>query len=425
MTSIIKIYSNLFAIIVLVILVSSCKKEEASNEEIVNRELYGIMKDLYLWYDKLPVINPSDYSTPGEMMTALRYKPLDRWSFVLSWDEYYQYFQAGEMIGHGFMISQDADNNFRIAFIYPSSSAYHNEVRRGWTIKKINGITPAVDNLDELLGPASISVTNTFTIIDNSNVERTVTLTKELIKINPVLYSSIINIADKKIGYIVFQDFIETAYQELDSVFASFGIEEIDDLILDMRYNGGGNVDVAVHLAGWLTGNLNAGKTLSKILHNSKLSAYDTIYKVPYNNASLDLDRITFIGTIYTASASELVINGMKPFMSTTLVGSATEGKPVGMYVLGFEEYNYAAFPVSFKYTNALDEGDFYDGLQPEFVSNDDLTRDFGDIQEGMLNTALNHLTSGAVPSVMVKKTTTTSRAVIPENNLSVFQRAF
>jgi hypothetical protein len=110
--------------------------------------------------------------------------------------------------------------------------------------------------------------------------------------------------------------------------------------------------------------------------------------------------------------------------MEVNLVGTSTGGKPVGMYVLEFSNQDYAAFPVCFKYTNALNDGDFYDGLQPDILVNDDLTRDFGDPDEAMLKAAINYITSGAVVT-MTKKSTADGRIVAPSTNLADYQRAF
>ncbi len=410
--------------ITLLILVASCQKDSTNNNEIVNRQLYADMKDLYLWYDQLPNINPTDYKTPDDMITALRYKPLDRWSFALPWNDYYQYFQEGIMVGHGFLISRDADYNLRIAFIYPSTSAYSMGVRRGWIIKKVNGTVATPDNVIQLLGESNTSVVNTVDFIDNSGLPQTLVLRKQQINLNPVLYSNIIQAGGEKIGYIVFQDFISVADDKLDSVFTIFKSENINDLIIDMRYNGGGSVDVALYLASWLTGNTHSNNTLIKIQHNNKLQQYDTTLNVPYNSNSLDLGRITFIGTDATASASELIINGMKPYMDVKLVGTPTDGKPVGMYVLAYQRYDWAAFPVSFKYTNALNEGDFYDGLQPDILVNDDVTRDFGDPNEGMLKAAIDYIVSGTT-TVSAKKSTVSSKIFLSGKKISLFQRAF
>ncbi len=418
-------YRYIWILLLTVFFLHSCNDDSFINsEEYVNRHLYNAMKDIYLWYYKLPEVNPSYYSTPNELMEALRYKELDRWSFVMPWHEYQQYFQEGKMIGHGFMISRDDDYNLRIAFVYPSTDAYSQGVRRGWIITKVNGVIAEPSNVIDLLGASSTNVVNSIDFIDNDNISRTIILQKEELKINPVLHSEILDAAGKKIGYIVFQDFIEAANAKLDSVFSSFKQQGIDDLILDMRYNGGGSVDVAVRLSGWLTGMVNADNTLIKFLHNDRNNERDTMFAIPYNGSSLELDRITFIGTDATASASELIINGMIPYMEVNLVGTPTNGKPVGMYVLEYRNQDYAAFPVCFKYTNAQNTGDFYDGLQPDILVNDDLTRDFGDPDEAMLNAAIDYITSGAVVT-MAKKSTAESRIVIPTTNLAEFQRAF
>ena len=126
------LHKYLWIILVAVSFLTSCENDLIiSDEEIVNKDLYKAMKDIYLWNDKLPVINPSYYSTPYEMMEELRYKELDRWSFVMTWHEYEQYFKEGKMIGHGFMISRDENYNLRIAFVYPSTTAHAKGVRRG------------------------------------------------------------------------------------------------------------------------------------------------------------------------------------------------------------------------------------------------------------------------------------------------------
>ncbi len=407
------------------IFLHSCSDDPTvSDEEIVNKYLYSAMQDIYLWYDKLPAVNPAYFSTPYELMEALRYKEVDRWSFVMTWHDYQQYFQEGKMIGHGFMISRDDDYNLRIAFVYPSATAYSKGVRRGWIIRRVNGVIASPSNVMELLGASITSVENTIEFVDNDNISRTILLKKEELSINPVLHSEIINTGNKKIGYVVFQDFIEAANVKIDSVFNTFKQENIDDLILDMRYNGGGSVDVAVHLSSWLSGNTNADNTLIKFQHNDKNREHDTSFTIPYNGASLDLGRISFIGTSSTASASELIINGMIPYMDVNLVGTPTHGKPVGMYVLEFRNQDYAAFPVCFKYTNALDAGDFYDGLQPDILVNDDLTRDFGDPDEAMLKAAINYITSGTMVT-MAKKSTSDNEIVVPSTNLAEFQRAF
>jgi C-terminal processing protease CtpA/Prc len=328
------------------------------------------------------------------------------------------------MAGHGFLLSKDNDENIRIAFVYRSTRAYTNGVRRGWIIKKVNGTTANSNNINDLIGPGEIGINNNFEFIDNTGGTVSLSLIKEVVKITPVLHSEVISAAGTKIGYIVFQDFIDNAMPEIDSTFNAFKNEGVDELIVDLRYNGGGSVDVAVHLAGWILGKTNPDETLINFQHNEKNRDLDTTFTVPLNTNAFDFDRILFIGTGATASASELIINGMQPYMDVTLIGTPTDGKPVGMYVYVFNAYNYAVFPISFKYTNADKVGDFYDGLQPDILINDDVTRDFGDLDEEMLHAAVNYITSGGIPAI-TKKSTAGSRVILPGGSLSNFLRSF
>lgn len=400
----------------------SCEKDKNGDNEDLNREIYSLFQDIYLWYDQLPKVDPGNYSSPSELVQALRYHPLDRWSFVMTEDEYISYFIQGEMIGHGFILSSDEQNNVRIALIYPSTQAYEKGVRRGWILNKVNGTNVTDENVIELLGKSEIGINNRINFTNNEGASVEISLTKEIIEIDPVVYSNVIDYNGRKIGYFVFQDFIDVANKEIDSIFNVFRQENIDGLIMDMRYNGGGSVDVAVHISGWLTGNENANKNLINFEHNNKNRDYDTLYNIPVNAGSLDLDNIVFIGTSGTASASELIINGMEPYMDVTLVGTPTEGKPVGMYAVTLRNFDYTIFPISFKYTNARGEGDFYEGLQPDVLVNDDITHDFGDTNEAMLNSALNKISGGGVTT---KKSTTGNKIIEPETNISDFQKAF
>ena len=410
--------------VILMLIISqfySCSKDKENNSESANREILGIMDEYYLWYQHLPDLNPADYSTPMDFITALRYEQYDRWSFVITKEEYYQYFQAGEMIGHGFILSRDNDNNIRIAMVYPATNAYNQGVRRGWIVNKINDVTATPDNINNLIGDSNVDITNKIEFTNNQGQVVTLNLKKQVINIKPVVYSDVIEYNNEKIGYMVFQDFIDVANHEIDSVFGVFRQENISDLIVDLRYNGGGSLDVAVHLAGWLTGNTNANQVLNNNVYNDKHQDLNSSDKIPYNASSLDLNRIVFIGTSNTASASELTINGMKPYMDVTLVGSPTHGKPVGMHVFSVEDY--AVFPVMFRYTNAQGVGDFYNGLQPDILANDDITHDFGDVNETMLNSALNYI----APGIITKSTKSTfaPELITTGSEISEFYRGY
>jgi carboxyl-terminal processing protease len=388
----------LFWVLLLSVIAGACKKEDNSRDpviEAVNGGIYDLMKDVYLWYDHLPNVDPAIYPTPDSLMSTLRYKQYDRWSFVLTKEQYNEYFTAGEMIGHGFMLGLDRDGNIRIALIYPTTQAYQQGVRRGWIITKVNGTDVNTSNIFNLLGASEVGITNNITFINGSGETVDLSLTKEVVSLSPVVYSTVLNEGDKKIGYMVFQDFIDNAKPELDSVFDTFRTTGIDDLVIDLRYNGGGAVDVAQYLASWILGKNDGGQPFVNFRHNDKLTSWDTTLNVPANANALTLNRVFFIGTANTASASELTINGVKPYLtSTVLIGSTTDGKPVGMYAFPFTNYDYVVLPICFRYTNANNVGDFYSGLTPDIQADDDLTRDFGDPEESSLKAALDYIAS-------------------------------
>jgi len=225
-----------------VTLFPSCKKDntpEVNDIQIVNSNIYDLMKDVYLWYDHLPAVDPGSYSTPEALMDELRYATYDKWSAVISKTEYNQYFEEGQMIGHGFLIGLDQNDNLRIAFVYRGTEAYNKGVRRGWIIQTVNGSAANSSNIFTLLGDAKKGLANNIGFLDNSGTQVALTLTKEEVAITPVLDYRVLEAHSKKIGYMVFQDFIDTADVELDEAFSLFTSEGIDELVVDLRYNGG------------------------------------------------------------------------------------------------------------------------------------------------------------------------------------------
>jgi carboxyl-terminal processing protease len=408
--------------------VSSCKKEEdtGNTNANVNNALYDLMKEVYLWNNHLPALDPTSYDTPNDLMDALRYKTYDRWSTVLTKIEFNQYFTAGQMIGHGFLLSADAGNNVRVAFVYRSTQAYELGVRRSWIITKVNGTAATTSNVRDLLGAAEAGITNAITFINSSGETVELSLTKEVIAITPVVHYEVLHQGNTRIGYMVFQDFIDTAKVELDEAFNTFSAAGIDEMIVDMRYNGGGSVSVAEYLAGWLIGKNNSNQPFVNFRHNTNLSNMDTTLDVPANPNGLALNRIFFIGTRSTASASELIINGVKPYLgSTILAGDTTHGKPVGMYAFPFINYDYVALPISFKYTNANDDGDFYSGLPPNLLAGDDLTRDFGDPEETSLKAVLDYINNGALPLKSAKSEAGRSRIIETDRGINQYLKAY
>lgn len=398
-----KLPNKLIVFLWVAVLAVSCQFDHDESDEseikIVNKEIYDLMKTNYFWNTDLPNINPYAYASPYDLMDTLRYSKYDRWSCILTRTEYESYFEQAIMVGHGLMTAEDKDHKIRIAFVYRNTKAYNAGVRRSWIISKVNGIEATADNISELLGAMEAGITNHFEFINTSGNTINLSLTKEVLNITPVIHYEVIPYADKKIGYLVFEDFIDAANEELREAFTSFNQAGIDEMVVDLRYNGGGSVDVADTLAGWLIGKSNSGQPFVHFVHNELQQKRNNTMNVPNNPHGLELSRIFFIGTKSTASASEMVINGVKPYLSHTLiVGSATHGKPVGMYTFMLNRYGYVVMPICFKYTNANDEGDFYDGLDATIAAEDDLTHDFGNPEESCLKAILSYIETGVLP---------------------------
>lgn len=382
-------------LIFLIPFIAACKKDD-NHIEFVNNRLYDEMRDWYLWYDKMPVPqpDPANYNTPQEYMDAIIYPGVDRWSYIVTQDENNQYFEEGKAIGHGFSLGLDVDNQIRIVFVYPGTEAAIKGVERGWILSKINGVTvPPNNSVFEMMGKDVVGISNTFTFLDHEGLSKVVTLTKENYTIVPVLHSEVITQGSDKIGYMVFQDFIGTAPSEIDQTMQSFINAGINELIIDLRYNGGGLISVCQHFAGWLVGKNHANEVLVSFEFNDKHDIENTVLRVPSKTNGLDLNRIFFIGTNRTASASEMLINGVEPFIpDVILAGSNTHGKPVGMFGIPIDEY--IAYPISFSNYNKNHVGDYYNGLVPDIAASDDFVRDFGDLNESMLKPVLDYINS-------------------------------
>ena len=376
-----------------------------------------VMTSTYLWYDRVPEVNLDSYDSPEALLEALRYPDLDKWSYVTTKEEYQNLFEEGKYIGVGVGIEYDYLGQVRIRFAYKDSPADLMELVRGDRILEINGKTIPEINTDDLwediFGEDEIGVSVDVKIETSAGLIRDLHLEKAWVTIDTVLYHDIIQAEDMKIGYLVFNQFLEPSRDELLTIFQEFHEEGIDELILDLRYNSGGRINIANLLGGLIGGQSVAGKVSGKIEHNDKYSVWDSevIFETPEN--PLHLERLTTITTGASCSASEQLMNALKPFMEVTSVGSATCGKPVGMY--GYDLFDKHISPIEFKIVNAEDEGDYFDGIPAACYSDDDLTRQFGELEEDSLKEALNYVTKGSCTS-RKKTRSILQRETVPMN---------
>ena len=387
-----------------VFFLSACSKDDDDpeiNEE--NIEFYEFMKDWYFWNENIPNINPSSYESIFDVLEAVRFLPLDRWSFIIEWQEFLAYFQESRFIGYGFGSSWDSNGNLRISFIHNAGELYQDGVRRGWIIEAINGTNVnQTMNITQMLGPNEEGVSNAFLFRKPDNTTVEITASKMEMVTNTVLHHEIKEIDNLKIGYMVLQSFREPTKKDLDSIFEDFYAAEIDELILDMRYNGGGLTNIATHLASLIGGPALTGQPFAKTVYNSnKQEQYNRTDNFSNPDNSLGLSHLVTITTRATASASEMIINGLRPYIDVYVVGNTSYGKPMGSNVFSYNDI-WALAPITFKTKNANDEGDYFDGLPADIPAPDDLTRDFGDPEESSLQTALAFILTGSTKGAPV-----------------------
>jgi len=383
-------FKFLFLTPIIVLALLSCEKEE-DYEVNVNKELYSIMKEYYLWYNQMPAVNPDDFSSPVELMDALRVNPPDKWSYVTTRTELEAYYNQGAYVGFGFGSGFNIYGELYLSFVFNNSPLYAQGINRGWQIISIDGQTPTPENYSSLIGPSEAGVSKTFVFKSPAGTTHEYTFTKAAISMNTVLMDTVYTFDAKKIGYFVLESFISTTKDELTSVFADFKSKGVSELIVDLRYNGGGQVSTSAYLANLIGGSVAFGNIYTKSYHNDKLSRENSYITFNTENNSLQLNKVTFITTQGSASASELLINGLKPFLDVTLVGEKTHGKPVGMYTFTFNDpsIDWAFVPICFTMRNANNEGDYYDGIPVNINAADDITLPFGDVNEASLNAAL------------------------------------
>lgn len=395
--------------IIIFVLFSSCRKDDIEQpaeltDAMARDSLWQLMNDWYYWYKVMPSVNKDDYTDPYKLMNAVRYKDLDRWSFVADYKEFNDEMN-GVFVGHGFRIGVDDAGKARIVMIYSGSQLYKAGVRRGWIVKKINGtdVAPLLasnqfDAYNEIIGPPAPGRTNIFEFETATGETKNLTDTKTSFYVNSVLHADTLHLASGITGYLVLESFINPTAQELNNVFSAFKAVGVKDLILDLRYNSGGFLYIAQTLASYIAGESLAGSTFAKLRYNDRHSAEDGIYKYQSTNFPLNLTRLAVITTRSTASASEALMNGLRSAIDVVSIGDTTDGKPTGMNGWNVGE-KYYFWPVTFIMVNSRDEGNYFDGFAPDKIATDDITHDFGDRRELCLKEAVYYMEKGSVSS--------------------------
>ena len=387
---------QVFAVIAILFALGGCGSSSSSpihgivndNKTFSENEKSFLYHDLFLneyyWY--MEVHQPFDYSgytDRQKMINDLKYDEKDRWSFVMTREEY-DNFASQKTTGFGFGYTPDFD----IYMVRIDSPADKAGLLRGDRIVEIDG-KPVTK---ELIVQAHdrINQPTVFTIEREGAPKKiTVTSREYSFKVSEA------RILDHGIGYFRFDAFTDNATDEIEQAFSFFALKGVKKLVVDLRYNGGGYLNTASILLDKLSRD-NDGEIQFTQAWNDKNIGKNETATFETDENSIDLEEIIFLTTKHSASASELVINALKPYLgdNVVLVGERTHGKPVGMAGRVYGSHIY--FLINFVVENADGFYDYFDGLPVDCPAEDDLTHQLGDPQEAMLKEALDYIETGS-----------------------------
>lgn len=423
-------------------LIFSCQDNDDVAEPVsleINDFIWKGMNLYYLWQADVPNLSDNrfatqkelnnfltGYSKPEDLFNTLRVNiTIDRFSWIV--DDYLELEGAlqGTTNNNGvdFGLSRKSPGSSElfgwVRYIIPNSNASTKNIKRGDIFTSVNGIQLTITNYKSLLFGSNNEYTLNFAAINGGEFTpngKSVALTKTVLDEDPILLNTVINSGTHKIGYLVYNAFYANYDTSLNTAFGSLKSQGITDLVLDLRYNSGGSVLTATRLASMITGQF-TGQVFAKQQWNSKVNAYynannpealKNIFADKIGStaiSSLNLSKIYILTSKSSASASELLINGLKPYINVVQIGDVTTGKNVGSITLydspTFDRENrnpnhrYAMQPIVLKIVNSAGFGDYQDGLIPTFELKENLENlnVLGNTSEPLLSLAIGKIT--------------------------------
>jgi hypothetical protein len=370
--------------------------------------LRDYMRDWYYWTGSSPNPDPAGFTGVSAYFDALRYGgsgavPADRWSYLQSSASYSRFFEEGRTLGYGLFVNGiELELPLKVRMTEPQSSAAAMGLQRGDTIVSINGRSAAdlvAANDFAVLSPASEGE-QIGVVVDSGGGPRSVVLTATTFSLTPVPVTAVLDLpGGAKAGYLVLKDFITQAEPALTTAFASFRDAGATELILDLRYNGGGRVSTANALASQVVGALREGELFTELRYNARHQAANQRFSFAAAPAPA-FGRVVVITGARTCSASELVVNGLAPYVDVVTVGAASCGKPFGFSPVDSCGTTFSA--VNFQSYNAAGQGDYYAGIPATCAASDEFDKALGDPAETLTAAAAGYLATGVCPAVSV-----------------------
>jgi len=406
------------------ILIASCKKDMTTITDNsggvantdVNTWIYQTMNYYYLWSSNMPKITSTNLNDRpmNYFYTILNdYGNTDRFSWIDSsaTNLTNQLNGINTVLGIKYSIfyvdNAQVNLAFVIAYVLKGSPAEKAGLKRGDIILKVDDQNITMGNYGSIMQNQTLKLgmgTYTAGVFSTNGIANTIT--KIELQTNPILKDTVIKWGGRKVGYMAYIQFLSSYDDSLRAVFGRFKNTGIDELVIDLRYNGGGYVTSSDLLTDLIVKDL-AGKVdklMNKKVYNDTYtaelnksygaSAFNTNFKMEANNIST-LNRVFILTSNGTASASELVINNLKPFMDVILVGEHTYGKNVGSFTLtdSKNRWSYGLQPITFKIANSLNESNYgtKDGFLPNVNVVDNVLpfKQLGDPYETVLYKAL------------------------------------
>ncbi len=397
--------------------------DKAGSVDTEKSYLRSFTDETYLWYRDVPVLNPANYANPQDYFKDLKTsaktasgKLVDEFHWSVTQTEYDQQ-NAGISEDYGIQwafASTKPPRSLVVANVEKISPAF-GVFQRGDQMQTVDGVdfvnSSSVDVLNEGLFPTKLAA-HTFGILRQGQLLN-ITITPALVSTTPVQYTKVIDTPSGKVGYIYFDEHIAKSEPMLIEAFNTVKSQGANELVLDLRYNGGGLLYIASQVAYMVAGSdTTKNKTFDQLTYNDKRTKENVaipFYDFTSGNAgtggislpSLGLKKITILTTKGTASASEAIINGLRGVdVEVTLIGDITTGKPYGF--VPQPNCGFVYYSIQFKGHNNKNFGDFADGFTPTCSVKDDFTHALGDVAEGQLAAALQYRATKICPIAVV-----------------------
>ncbi|MTJ02030.1 S41 family peptidase [Idiomarina piscisalsi] len=369
-----------------------------------NQRFFSYMKEDYFWADQLQdSIDPEAFDDVYAVLEELRV-PEDRYSYILTEEEYEQLFVNATYFGFGFSMEQISDTRVKIRFVYNGSPAETAGIERADELIAIDDVPVAEllanGEFDDALGPNEEGLSKKLTWEKPGGTEQTDVLNKVEVETNTVMGAQTTALNNgETAGYFTLDSFINRTGSDLNEAFDLFANEGVDHLIIDVRYNGGGLIRYANQTSSQAAGNNVLGETFLTYRFNEQNSdKNETLpFRLVDGTQQLDLDTVYVLTTGSSCSSSEIIINSLKPYVNVVTIGENTCGKPVGQQPE--QLCDKVTFAINFETVNAEGEGKYYNGLAPTCEVEDEIVANWGSEQDPLTGAAYSYIETGSCPA--------------------------